>query len=250
MKIKKAFIVLIVTIIMCSYGGVANASEILIKSSDESSSIVNEREVEEKVFAKGNRHYIDNSYNSKDIQIESSIEYNKGNGKILAKGILEDSYGNSVNKSYFVEFLQIEDENKFVAQFEDTETGEKIIYDSNELKASALPLVAGVVVAFIAKQGLKKAITYFGKKAMVTMIRSSPQVAASAAKSLGYSATKFTSHGKKIFVKNKKGGPKYISPDKDGHNGGVWKGASSVKNLGSKKTRSGTYDSNLKRIGD
>lgn len=164
MKIKKAFIVLIVTIIMCSYGGVANASEILIKSSDESSSIVNEREVEEKVFAKGNRHYIDNSYNSKDIQIESSIEYNKGNGKILAKGILEDSYGNSVNKSYFVEFLQIEDENKFVAQFEDTETGEKIIYDSNELKASALPLVAGVVVAFIAKQGLKKAITYFGKK--------------------------------------------------------------------------------------
>ncbi|HCY4498520.1 TPA: hypothetical protein O1U09_001509, partial [Staphylococcus aureus] len=29
-----------------------------------------------------------------------------------------------------------------------------------------------------------------------------------------------------------------------------WKGASSIKNLGSKKTRSGTYDANLKRIGD
>ncbi|MBW5882016.1 hypothetical protein FYM13_10555 [Staphylococcus aureus] len=29
-----------------------------------------------------------------------------------------------------------------------------------------------------------------------------------------------------------------------------WKGARSIKNLGSKKTRSGTYDANLKRIGD
>jgi len=44
--------------------------------------------------------------------------------------------------------------------------------------------------------------------------------------------------------------PKYITPDRDGHNNGAWKGASSVKNLGSKKTRSGTYDANLKRIGD
>uniref|UniRef100_UPI001F0BB96C toxin C-terminal domain-containing protein n=1 Tax=Staphylococcus aureus TaxID=1280 RepID=UPI001F0BB96C len=42
----------------------------------------------------------------------------------------------------------------------------------------------------------------------------------------------------------------YISVDKDGHRGGAWKGASSIKNLGSKKTRSGTYDANLKRIGD
>ncbi|WP_230491899.1 toxin C-terminal domain-containing protein [Lysinibacillus sphaericus] len=49
---------------------------------------------------------------------------------------------------------------------------------------------------------------------------------------------------------NKKGKPKYISIDQDGHNGGVWKGADSIKNLGSKKTRSGTYDAELNRIGD
>jgi hypothetical protein len=30
----------------------------------------------------------------------------------------------------------------------------------------------------------------------------------------------------------------------------VWKMAKSVKELGSKKTRMGTYDKNLKRIGD
>jgi hypothetical protein len=36
----------------------------------------------------------------------------------------------------------------------------------------------------------------------------------------------------------------------DGHSGGAWKGATTVANLGSKKTRSGTYDADLKRIGD
>ncbi|MBS9426327.1 toxin C-terminal domain-containing protein [Photorhabdus caribbeanensis] len=43
---------------------------------------------------------------------------------------------------------------------------------------------------------------------------------------------------------------KYITPDVDQHNGGVWKAADSVKNLGSRRTRSGTYDADLNRIGD
>lgn len=94
------------------------------------------------------------------------------------------------------------------------------------------------------------AIKKYGKTVVTTMIRTSPQVAAQAAKNLGYSATKYVSHGKKVFKRNGKGSPKYITPDRDGHNNGAWKGASSVKNLGSKKTRSGTYDANLKRIGD
>ena len=34
------------------------------------------------------------------------------------------------------------------------------------------------------------------------------------------------------------------------HNGGVWKMADSVKNLGKKETRMGTYDADLNRIGD
>ncbi|WP_303638394.1 toxin C-terminal domain-containing protein [Stenotrophomonas tuberculopleuritidis] len=35
----------------------------------------------------------------------------------------------------------------------------------------------------------------------------------------------------------------------DGHNGGAWKAAKSVKALGSRDTRLGTFDSSLKRIG-
>lgn len=42
----------------------------------------------------------------------------------------------------------------------------------------------------------------------------------------------------------------YISANIDGHNGGVWKMADSVANLGSKNTRLGTFDANLNKIGD
>ncbi|NJD01752.1 MAG: hypothetical protein FIA99_03955 [Ruminiclostridium sp.] len=67
-----------------------------------------------------------------------------------------------------------------------------------------------------------------------------------AAKKLGYEKTNYTSHGQPVFKK----GNKYITPDVDSHNGGSWKMADSVKNLGSKSTRMGTYDAKLKRIGD
>ena len=62
----------------------------------------------------------------------------------------------------------------------------------------------------------------------------------------GYHPIGQYSHGQPIFRK----GNKYITPDIDSHKGGVWKMANSAKGLRSKKTRLGTYDANLKRIGD
>ena len=47
-----------------------------------------------------------------------------------------------------------------------------------------------------------------------------------------------------------KKGKEYISPDRDGHNGGIWKKAKSIEDLNNRKTRLGTYDENLNRIGD
>ena len=78
---------------------------------------------------------------------------------------------------------------------------------------------------------------------------------------LGYDKVNQKSHGQPIYKRNDslkgknkpqrpKTAPKYISPDIDSHNGGIWKGASSISNLGSKQTRLGTYDGNLNRIGD
>lgn len=45
-------------------------------------------------------------------------------------------------------------------------------------------------------------------------------------------------------------GKRYITRDLDGHNGGAWKMADSVKNLGSQEARYGTVDVKLNRIGD
>ena len=45
-------------------------------------------------------------------------------------------------------------------------------------------------------------------------------------------------------------GKDYISPDKEGHKGGVWKRAKTREGLNGEKTRMGTYDANLNRVAD
>jgi hypothetical protein len=68
-----------------------------------------------------------------------------------------------------------------------------------------------------------------------------------AAESLGYKKINETVHnGQAVFKKDNF----YITRDVDGHNGGAWKMAKSVEDLGSKQTRLGTFDANLNRIGD
>ncbi|WP_300662073.1 toxin C-terminal domain-containing protein, partial [Fluviicola sp.] len=64
----------------------------------------------------------------------------------------------------------------------------------------------------------------------------------------GYKKTNYKSHGQNMYHNKKTGS--YITPDQDGHNGGVWKKASSVENLGSKETREGTYNEELEKVGD
>jgi hypothetical protein len=75
-----------------------------------------------------------------------------------------------------------------------------------------------------------------------------PQATSKAAE-LGYEKTKDISNGQPVYKKidKKKPGPKYISPDADTHNGGVWKGADSPDEFGP-KDRTGTYNGNLEWI--
>ena len=74
--------------------------------------------------------------------------------------------------------------------------------------------------------------------------------ATSAANSLGYSKVpNATSHGNAVFTNPKATRAlRYITADVDGHVGGVWKAADTISNLGSKSTRSGTYNALLEWI--
>jgi hypothetical protein len=76
--------------------------------------------------------------------------------------------------------------------------------------------------------------------------RPDPSDFAALAERLGFERTGFRSHGQAVFERD----GLFITPDIDSHGGGVWKMADSVRNLGSKRTRMGTYDANLERIGD
>lgn len=70
--------------------------------------------------------------------------------------------------------------------------------------------------------------------------------ATQAADELGFRKVNETSHGQAVYTDGKI----FITRDVDGHNGGAWKGADSVKALSSKDTKAGTFDVNLQRIGD
>ncbi|WP_346730586.1 toxin C-terminal domain-containing protein [Caballeronia sp. dw_19] len=70
--------------------------------------------------------------------------------------------------------------------------------------------------------------------------------ATAAAEALGYSKTSAVVNGQAVYQK----GNNFITRDIDGHNGGAWKMADSVKNLTSKDTRLGTFSTDLTRIGN
>ena len=74
--------------------------------------------------------------------------------------------------------------------------------------------------------------------------------ATAAAKKLGYTRVNgASSHGNAVFTNSKAARAlRYITADADSHIGGVWKAADTIVNLGSKATRSGTYNALLEWI--
>jgi hypothetical protein len=70
--------------------------------------------------------------------------------------------------------------------------------------------------------------------------------ATAAANELGFSKVAGTVNGQAIYSNGKT----FISRDIDGHNGGVWKMAKTIRDLGQRSTRMGTYDKFLNWIGD
>ncbi|MDT8903388.1 hemagglutinin repeat-containing protein [Anaeroselena agilis] len=126
------------------------------------------------------------------------------------------------------------------------DTGEQLGYLSVDL--GLLLLDVGVASKLVEKvPGLARAVEVLNNERGSIRIGSmTTKQVTDAAKVLGFEKTNYFSHGQPIYKK----GNLYITPDIDGHNGGVWKAASSVEDLKSKSTRLGTYDANLNRIGD
>ncbi|MCY7772165.1 SAR2788 family putative toxin [Bacillus haynesii] len=215
---------------------------------EEELNVSEDDKVTTKQFTEDNIDTYESTLDTEEVYLKSVLDYNSETGEITANALLKDSYGNDVEKNFSIIVLN-SDGTDLKAIFVDQDTGEQYTVNTDQVTASVWPVV-GALIGFIAKQGLKQAIKKWGPSVIRGMIASSETVAKAVAKELGYSATKYVSHGAKVYKRVKGKGPKYITRDKDGHNGGVWKGASSVKNLGSKKTRSGTYDAELRRIGD
>ncbi|MDD4928803.1 MAG: toxin C-terminal domain-containing protein [Gallionella sp.] len=108
---------------------------------------------------------------------------------------------------------------------------------ASELAGTSADMAIGIVGGVEGKGGRLLAESVF----------KTTKAAMAAAEELGFSRINDTVHGGQAVFKR---GSDFITRDLDGHNGGAWKMADSVKALGSKNTRSGTYDRSLNRIGD
>ncbi len=88
------------------------------------------------------------------------------------------------------------------------------------------------------------------KNAIITFIKGSKEAAIKVVAEIpkGFKETNLISNKQRVYSDGKR----WISPDQSSHVGGVWKMFDKEKNVGStlKKDRLGTYDANLKRIGD
>ena len=116
-----------------------------------------------------------------------------------------------------------------------------------DLVGAALPGVPGV--AGLGIKASREAIEQGAKGArlLAEPVYKTTKEATFAAEKLGYKKINETIHdGEAVY----KSGRDYITRDATGHNGGAWKMADSIKNLGSKETRLGTFDVNLRKIGD
>ncbi|GAA4348522.1 hypothetical protein GCM10023165_34430 [Variovorax defluvii] len=106
---------------------------------------------------------------------------------------------------------------------------------------------AGEGGGLLASAGVKLIGVAQGARAIAEPVYKTTKQAQAAAEALGFVRINETVHdGQAVFRRGKD----FITRDLDGHNGGAWKMADSVKNLGSKETRAGTFDINLNRIGD
>jgi hypothetical protein len=119
------------------------------------------------------------------------------------------------------------------------------------VRGKLMKKVAGKALEEVGEAEAQALAKQFNERFGRTLVSVGPlrgKAATQAARDLGYTTripaqrAPFDSHGQPVF--QQPGGNRYITPDIDGHGGGVWK---MFDNNG---RRIGTYDINLSRIGD
>ena len=121
------------------------------------------------------------------------------------------------------------------------------VFVVKELAGEVFEQTTGIPAPTIKNAG--KAITKQALRKATGPALKTTKEATKQAQKLGYKEVKGakTKTGEKVFH-NKRGSPKFITRDRDGHKGGAFKGADKAKDLNSKETRSGTYDKDMERV--
>ena len=102
-----------------------------------------------------------------DIDLKANIQYDLVSDTMDVEGSYIDKSGILIKKQYNILLDQLENE-EYKATFIDKNTGETVEYNSIKAKSSAWPLV---ILAAVARYGVKYAIKTYGKKATSNAIK-------------------------------------------------------------------------------
>ena len=102
-----------------------------------------------------------------EIDLKARMQYDLNSETLNVHGSYTDDKGKLVKKQYFATVERLGRE-EYEAKFIDKHTGEVVTYNSLKAKSSAWPLV---IVAAVAKYGIKHAIKKYGKKATQNAVK-------------------------------------------------------------------------------
>src|SRR5699024_3162480 len=93
---------------------------------------------------------VETEYNTEDIELETKLNFDIENEDITADVYMDDEYGNTVDTTFDIDLIEVNNEDHIIALFTDINTGESILYDSVQVEASIAPLIAAIA-SLIAK---------------------------------------------------------------------------------------------------
>ncbi|SHH70566.1 SAR2788 family putative toxin [Virgibacillus chiguensis] len=166
MRLKKGFITIIIaTLFLQLFSGIQ------IAKAEENSEYINGDSIETETLDNGlelevvekteDTVVVETEHIAGETEVFVEIDMDRETENINVSGEVINEEGQLVSQNYDVVVHDVEGDN-FVATFIDIETEDIIDIDTTEMSASALPIV---IVAAVARYGIKYAIKKYGKKA-------------------------------------------------------------------------------------
>ncbi|NMH73614.1 cytotoxin [Bacillus sp. RO2] len=157
--------IMVFTMVLSTLPMKSNAEEVTpVQRTSENSSILTDTLHTEVTKETDQQIVVNSKLNTQNFKASVDVHLFVESETIEVFGNVIETSGDIIDVHFDVTVIESKDEH-FVAIFHDKATGEDYVYNSKEVNASILPAIP-IIVAFIARAGVQKAIQHFGKNTL------------------------------------------------------------------------------------